>query len=72
MRALKGLIIRHHWTPKYLIPIDDFLQTFKEFKVVQNSLNFVQGIESLLIIIINYAQIETGLFYNIKGGYKLK
>ena len=39
-RSFKELILRHHLTSKYLIPIEYYLQTFKEFEVVQNSLNF--------------------------------
>ena len=31
----------------FLIPIDDYLQTFKEFEEVQNSLKFIQEIEKL-------------------------
>ena len=45
--ALKDLILRHHLTPEYVFLIDECLQTFKEFKVVQNSLNFVQGFDRL-------------------------
>jgi hypothetical protein len=47
MGALKDLIIGLRYMSLYLISIDDYLQTFKEFKEVQNSLNFVKGIERL-------------------------
>ena len=45
MGALKDLILGHRSTSKYLIPIEDYLQMFNEFKFkeVQNSLNFAQG-----------------------------
>ena len=45
--GLIDIIVGHHFTSKYLISIDDYLQTFKEFKEVRFSLNFVKGIERL-------------------------
>jgi len=49
VEVFKALILGLRQSPSYLIPIDDYLQslTFKEHKVVQNSLNFVQRIETL-------------------------
>ena len=42
--GLIDIIVGHQFTSKYLISIDDYLQTFKE---VRFSLNFVKGIERL-------------------------
>ena len=47
MRGLKDIIVGRHLTSKYSISIDDYFQTLKAFKDVQNSLNFVKGIERL-------------------------
>ena len=47
MGALKALILGLHKQAYYLISVDNSLQTIKETKAVQNSLNLVRGIESL-------------------------
>ena len=63
--GLINIIVGHHFNSKYLISIDDYLQTFKEFKEVQFSLNFVQGIERLPKL------RSRGDFSNIHICYKL-
>ena len=65
MGALKDLILGHRSTSKYLISIEDYLQTFNEFKEVQNSLNLAQGIERLPM------HRSRGNFSIINIGYKL-
>ena len=47
MGSFKTLILGLHNRAHYLISMDDSLKTIKETKAVQNSLNFIQGIESL-------------------------
>ena len=41
MRGNEEIIVGHHLTLKYLISINDYLQTCKELKDIQNSLEAV-------------------------------
>ena len=43
--SLKDNNLSHLWTLKCFIRIDDYLQTFKEFKAVQHSLNLFKELE---------------------------
>ena len=56
--GLIDIIVGHHFTSKYLISIDDYLQTFKEFKFKE--------------VRFSQAQIKGGFFSNINICYKLK
>jgi len=47
MGSFKAFILGLHNRAHYLISNDDSLKTIKETKAVQNSLNFIWGIESL-------------------------
>ena len=71
MGAFKAPILGLHKRPYCLISMDNSLQTIKETKAVQNSLNFGRGIESLRALVSrrDYFLTSTCLINGIKKQY---